>query len=282
MTTGQMRFFLHVVESGSFSRAESLCFCTAQGIRKQMDSLEQEIGVALLNRSPRGVTLTAAGRVFFERTTAVLKQIDAMVEQTRIVGERTLRVECPPHPRLLLEDVLGEFARRCPDVELSCSFWKDREGRASRLLSGEVDVAECILRPENMAEGLGFVPVRRLPHVALMAEGHPLAARDTISLGDLEGCSVVMPHASFRMLGPYLPAGCRVEVLERDDVLAIFSRCFQNRLYLTKAFFARNLPPLVSVPLTEGFAELAGVMYRKPPSPVAKEFLALVREMCPE
>ena len=281
MTTGQMRFFIRVVECGSFSRAEESCFCTAQGIRKQMDSLEQELGVVLLNRSPRGISLTTAGRIFFDRAAAVLKQIDDMVEEVRAAEVQTLRVESPPHPLLLLGDVLTEFTRRHPQVKLSCSFWKERAGRGARLLSGEVDVAECIFRPESMLEGLGFVPIRRLGHVALMSEQHPFAGRTNIRIGDLEDCDVSMSYASHRMLGPALPAGCRVEVLEHDDIFTIFSRCFQNSLYLTKAFFAQNLPPLISLPLEEEFSEVAGVLYREPPSPVVRDFLKLVWEMYP-
>lgn len=89
MELRQLRYFIAIAEEGTFSRAAERLHISQPPLSTQMKSLEDELGVRLLERSNRGVSLTAAGSVFFEETRAVL----ARLEHARNEAQRVDRGE---------------------------------------------------------------------------------------------------------------------------------------------------------------------------------------------
>ena len=76
MELRQLRYFIAIAEEGNFSRAARRLHVSQPPLSTQIKSLEDELGVRLLERSNRGVSLTAAGSVFFEETRAVLARLE--------------------------------------------------------------------------------------------------------------------------------------------------------------------------------------------------------------
>lgn len=72
----QLRYFVAIVEEGGFSRAAERLHVSQPPLSTQIKSLESELGVQLLERSNRGVSLTAAGSVFHEEARAVLARLE--------------------------------------------------------------------------------------------------------------------------------------------------------------------------------------------------------------
>ena len=62
----QIKYFLTIADSGSFSEAAAQCFISQSAVSQQISALETELGVQLLERTPRGVILTEAGRYLYE------------------------------------------------------------------------------------------------------------------------------------------------------------------------------------------------------------------------
>src|ERR1700719_3477533 len=83
MELRHLRYFLAVGEASNFTKAAARLRVAQPALSRQMQDLEDEIGVDLLRRSPRGVTLTAEGNLFLEEVLELLKRADESVEKVR-------------------------------------------------------------------------------------------------------------------------------------------------------------------------------------------------------
>jgi LysR family transcriptional regulator, nitrogen assimilation regulatory protein len=79
----QLRYFVKIVEAGSFSRAASIVHVAQPALSQQVAELEERLGVALLQRSARGVRPTAAGEIFYKEASAILRQLDQLPSVVR-------------------------------------------------------------------------------------------------------------------------------------------------------------------------------------------------------
>src|SRR6202047_4690048 len=83
MELRHLRYFLAVSEASNFSKAAAQLRVAQPALSRQIRDLEEEIGVELLRRSPRGVRLTPEGRLFLEEVRQLLKRTDESVEKVR-------------------------------------------------------------------------------------------------------------------------------------------------------------------------------------------------------
>src|ERR1700754_1214901 len=74
----QLRYFVKIVEAGSFSRAATVVHVAQPALSQQVAELEERLGVTLLQRSARGVLPTAAGEILYKEASALLHQLDQL------------------------------------------------------------------------------------------------------------------------------------------------------------------------------------------------------------
>src|SRR5258706_4682901 len=86
MELRHLRYFLAVAEALNFTKAAALLRVAQPALSRRVQDLEDEIGVDLLKRSPRGVILTAEGKLFLDKTRHILKLADESVEQVRALA----------------------------------------------------------------------------------------------------------------------------------------------------------------------------------------------------
>ena len=90
MELRHLRYFLAVGEALNLTKAAAQLRVAQPALSRQVQDLEEEIGVDLLKRSPRGVTLTAEEKLFLEEVRELLKRADESVEKVRALA----RGEC--------------------------------------------------------------------------------------------------------------------------------------------------------------------------------------------
>jgi DNA-binding transcriptional LysR family regulator len=114
--------FISVAEGGGFAAAGRRLGVPRSTLSRQIQRLEEELGVRLMERSTRAVRLTEAGRHYFHRCSHALKLIEAANHGARDAGAQprgTLRVSAPIDvARDVLASLLPVFRRRYPDIEL--------------------------------------------------------------------------------------------------------------------------------------------------------------------
>lgn len=122
MTIIQLEYLLAVANFGSFSVAAEHCFVTQPSLSMQIKSLEEELGVMLLDRSKKPVIPTKAGEAVIEQAREALKEYNSIKEVvSRIKGETSGRIRLGVIPTIapyLLHKFIPDFIRRYPKVEL--------------------------------------------------------------------------------------------------------------------------------------------------------------------
>ena len=86
MELRHLRSFLTVAEALSFTKAAEQLRIAQPALSRQVQALEEEIGVDLLKRSPRGVTLTAEGKLLLEEARDVLQRADETVKKVQALA----------------------------------------------------------------------------------------------------------------------------------------------------------------------------------------------------
>src|SRR5689334_4667030 len=139
----RMKVFREVATRGSFSAAAEALSFTQSAVSQQVAALERECGTKLLERGPRGVRLTDAGRALLDHSDTILARIeDAEQELAAIAGLRGGRLRLATFQSAgstIVPLALGEFHRRYPDVELIVTL-EEHDARGV-LASGESDMA---------------------------------------------------------------------------------------------------------------------------------------------
>lgn len=122
MTIIQLQYLMAVANCGSFSLAAEHCFVTQPSMSMQIKSLEEELGVMLLDRSKKPVVPTEAGEAVLEQARETLRQYDNIKEVVAALkGETAGKLRLGIIPSVapyLLHRFLPEFVRRYPRVEL--------------------------------------------------------------------------------------------------------------------------------------------------------------------
>ncbi|MCX7080216.1 MAG: LysR family transcriptional regulator [Pseudomonas sp.] len=138
--------FVRAAQMRSFVAAGERLGISASAVGKSVARLEEKLGVRLLNRSTRRISLTDEGTLFFERCQRIVSEVeDAEAELARITDKPRgkLRVSLPAIGYRMLLPILPEFAERYPDIELDLDF-NDRlidviaEGVDAVIRSGEL------------------------------------------------------------------------------------------------------------------------------------------------
>jgi len=189
MELRHLRYFVAVAEEGSLTVAAQKRLHTAQpSLSRQIHDLELELGVQLLIRGPRGVELTASGRVFLDHARVALLQVEAAAEAARRAAQPARTSFAigflTGYEMDWLPAVMGILRAELPSTEVVIHS-QDSPDLAAGLIRGKIDLA--FLRPEKQAPGLKFKPLRKDPLIVLMPRDHALAARSSIRPQDIAG-----------------------------------------------------------------------------------------------
>jgi LysR family transcriptional regulator, nitrogen assimilation regulatory protein len=189
----QLRYFVKIVDAGSFSRAASIVHVAQPALSQQVAELEERLGVMLLQRSARGVRPTAAGEVLYKEASAILHQLDQLPGMLRSgsgepEGTVSLGFVSSLAPKLV-GGILEECRTRLPKVTLRVSDG-DSLGLESRIAANSVDIA--ILYEDEFATALTRKPLFRQKLYVISVE--PLLDQtNIISLQRLAEIPLVLP-----------------------------------------------------------------------------------------
>jgi len=141
MDLNDLRYFALIVDHGGFSAAERITRITKSKLSRRVSLLEERMGVRLIQRSTRRLSLTEAGRAFYEHCAAMLVEAEAAqqaVEQLRSAPAGTVRMTCPvPIAQFYVARIVAEFMRLHPKVRVEI----ESTDRLVHLIEERIDLA---------------------------------------------------------------------------------------------------------------------------------------------
>lgn len=160
MEIRQLRYFVAIADSGSFTKAAERVHVAQSALSHQLAQLEDELGVRLFSRSRRGVELTEAGQGFLPHAVSILRQIQESVASMRhgggaLTGKVVFGI---PHSasHALALPLLREVHERHPGIELELT--EELTGNLLRQLrAGQIQLA--VLFDDGHLDGLSVLPV---------------------------------------------------------------------------------------------------------------------------
>ncbi|ESQ75732.1 LysR family transcriptional regulator [Asticcacaulis sp. AC402] len=200
------RYFLSLVETGSFTKAASACLVTQPTLSAGIKRLEEQVGVDLFVRSNKRVFLTTAGTRFLPRAKAILHEVNmAAAELSQTESSNVLRLGVlQTLPAAWVAGLLEGFLRERPDIRFDLVDGTEQE-LLNRLDERGVDFALSLRRVEDDTS------------IALFEEGYQLALPRTHRLAERA-----------EIQGEDLANDCMI-VRSRCEVLSETSRHFTDR-----------------------------------------------------
>ena len=200
-----MEIFVRVVETGSFSKAARDFGTTQPTVTKQVAALEARLRLRLLNRNTRGVSLTEAGALYYERCKAVVRQVqeaEDIAHGGSSPAQGLLRVGTSvAFGRRVIVPLALDYMRRHPRLQIDLSF----EDRYVDLVAQGIDVAIRMGQLADSSLGARFLGVNPWVMVAspayLARQGTPRQARELSGHAALIYSSVVGDDV-WRLRGP--------------------------------------------------------------------------------
>jgi DNA-binding transcriptional LysR family regulator len=187
LETRQLRYFVAVAEELHFGRAAERLGMAQPPLSRAVRELEHQLGVQLLKRTTRQVTLTPAGEVLLRDARTALDAVSAAGRRAQHAGQRmpTLRLALKADiDGGLLPQILDAYAQDKAALPVTLVLGRFGE-QAQAVRDGRADAA-LLLSPVD-GRGLDSEPLTTEPFLVAMAADDPLAARTSLRLADLAG-----------------------------------------------------------------------------------------------
>lgn len=292
MIKASLRYFGAVVQHGSIRAAAEALHVAQSAVSRQLQSLEQELGVSLIERRARGILPTPAGELLYRYWRDASFHVERLrSELDALQGLRRGNVRIATVESLLsglIPDAIDKFRAQHPGVTFNVVM-SGSDGVAHAVRSGEADIGFGL----NLGSSPEFNVVYRVrePIVAVMSPKHALANARTLSLSRLAGWPIVLSlrRNAVRELveAAATAAGTTIEpalVTNSVELQHSFARTGQGIAFLPRLPFARSIKSglLAAVQISDPVLnsatfDIISLAARKLPL-AAEEFLGVARQ----
>lgn len=183
ISTRQLRYFVEIADSGSFSAAAERLFVAQSALSRQIKELEAQLQTPLFERTARHPRLTAAGEAFYPRARNLLSELLKASEMATQVGKGKLGTLRLSHSSTVpmsgpLPQGISTWLARCPGVSMDIVKLSS-EAQLEDIADGRLDVGLLRLPVLRQREGVRVTPLYSEQLLLAVPPDHPLARRDT-------------------------------------------------------------------------------------------------------
>jgi DNA-binding transcriptional LysR family regulator len=185
MELRHLRYFIAVAEAANFTKAASKMRVAQPALSRQVMDLEEEIGVDLMKRSPRGIVLTAEGRLMLEEAKRIIAAAEEAVSKVQSLARGDygeLHIGYGPSPSIeLLPPAMIAFKKQSPRVDVQLHDLSGDE-MLDGLRAGSLELCVMSAPMEETTVGIEFHCLRTYPMCVAMSPHHPLTKKKALTL----------------------------------------------------------------------------------------------------
>ena len=293
MYNPQLETFLCVAESGSFNKAAEKLFISPPAVIKQINLLEENLGLQLFLRTHRGIQLTEAGKSLYQDAKYVIQYCKDSVTRARNAMRKTddvIRIGTSPMtPAQVLVELWPKLQNYCPGTKFHLVPFDNTPENAREILGNlgqNIDVVAGIFDETMLnlrqCEGL---EISREPICCAVSVHHRLAQKDFLTIQDLYGEKLMLIQRGWSHSVDLLRDNLwknypQIEIVDFNfyDVNA-FNQSENNNCVLMAVPKWQYVHPLLKIlPVDWGYTIPYGLLHSPAPSPVVKQFLYAVEK----
>ena len=261
----QLRYFVKVAELRSFSEASKALFISQSTLSQQIKQLEEELGVELLVRDSRHVSMSDYGEQYLPYAKQVLKDVDTSTERMNDVRQLkigTLNVGatytfCP-----LLADTVRDYMKKYPGIKLKI-YCRSMENLMEMLEHGQLDVALSYM-PLQSYDDIDSHILFNSNLCVIAGKDNPVAKKERIRLAELENLPLVLPAKGLQarnafdslLYGQNFKFDVRLEINDLSMLLDMVSRT--NLVTLLSGATIHSNKNFVAISLDHPHSEMQG------------------------
>lgn len=293
MVNPQLTTFIAVAESGSFTKAAEALYITPTAVMKQINALEERVGITLFTRTNHGLELTAAGRSFLQDTKYILDYSARAIEKAKEIDhkdkQQLIRIGTSiMTPAKFLLDVWAEIQRFNPYIKIELIPFENTPINSVEILKNlgkHIDIVAG-LYDDNFLKERGCKAAHFYDKKLSFAVpvSHSLCSKPKIEMRDLRGQQVLLIRRNWNeyidKLREDLTAN-GTEIVDFDMFnLNAFNRAAQENIPIITVEGWEDVHPLLRiVPADWEYRIPFGILYSPTPTKQVKDFIAALQRI---
>lgn len=291
MYNPQLDTFICVADAGSFNRAAERLFISPPAVIKQINLLEEKLGVQLFVRTHRGLTLTAAGKSLYNDAKYVVQYCRDAVERARKAADNGMVIRIGTSimtPAQVLLELWPKVEAVCPGMKFRVVPFENTPENAREILGNlgrNIDVVPGIFDETMLSlRQCAGLELSREPICCAVSVTHRLASKDRLAVSDLYGEDFMLMRRGWSRHVDLLRDDLRrnhpqIRIVDFDFYdLSAFNECENNGRVLRAINTWRYVHPLLKIlPVGWDYTIPFGLLYPPAPSPEVRRFLDAVK-----
>lgn len=298
MYNHQLDTFIQVVDAGSFSKAAETLYISSTAVMKQINLLEASLEVQLFNRTPRGLSLTDAGKSYYQDAKYMIQYAkDARVRAKNAMqsNESVIRIGTSlMTPSQFLMELWPQVHALNPELKFQMVNFDNTPENAREILGNlgrNIDVVAGIFDETMLSlRGCAAMELMRVPICCAVSIYHPLAQKKILSMEDLRGQRLMLMKRNWSKYVDELRDELWADYPDIQIVdfsfynLEVFNQCeHENALLMAAPQWESVHPLLKMLPVDWNHSIPFGLLHAPAPSPSVQKLMdAVAQAMNPE
>ena len=293
MYNPQLTTFISVSENGSFTKAADALFITPTAVMKQINALEERLGITLFDRTNHGLQLTEAGKSFLQDAKYIIDYSDRAIEKAREIDNKdkvqSIRIGTSiMTPAKFLLDVWAEIQKFNPYLKIELIPFENTPINSVEILKNlgkHIDIVAG-LYDDNFLKERGCQAAHLYDKQLLFAipVTNPLCSKRKIELADLKGQKVLLIRKNWNkyiddLREDLTASGVTIEEFEMFNLNA-YNRAVQENVPIITVEGWEDVHPLLKIVSADWEYRIPfGILYSPTPSKQVKDFIGAMKKI---